>query len=245
MSLKRYRDLSLAAVPGGTIVVAADSCAATGEKSGDALPCPPYHCGRVSARVVLFELLCIGAQVLVIADGICAEMNPTGLEIIRGFTDELKRADLPADILTGSTEENFPTVMTGVGTAGIGYCPGPFTPPVCHAGDAVACLGAPIVGAAFLTARDGDIATYEHLRKLSADVAVRELVPVGSKGIAYEAENTAALHQLALQWDAHISLNLTQSGGPASCVVVILTGDAFEVYRRILPLTRLGVLTQK
>ena len=44
-----------------------------------------------------------------------------------GFTDELKRADLPADILTGSTEENFPTVMTGVGTAGIGYCPGPFT----------------------------------------------------------------------------------------------------------------------
>ena len=45
--------------------------------------------------------------------------------------------------------------------------------------------------------------------------------------------------------DAHIPLNLTQSGGPASCVVVILTGDAFEVYRRILPLTRLGVLTQK
>ena len=73
MSLKHYRDLSLAAVPGGTIVVAADSCAATGEKSGDALPCPPYHCGRVSARVVLFELLCIGAQVLVIADGVCAE----------------------------------------------------------------------------------------------------------------------------------------------------------------------------
>jgi hypothetical protein len=245
MSLKRYRDLALAAVPGGTIVVAADSCASTGEKSGDALSCPPYHCGRVSARVVLFELLCIGARVLVIADGICSELDPTGLEIIRGFTDELARADLPADILTGSTEDNFPTVMTGVGTAGVGYFPGNFVPPVCHAGDVAACLGTPAVGAAFLSVRDGDIATYEHLRALGADGAVRELIPVGSKGIAYEAENAAALHRLTLKWDAGIPLDLAQSGGPASCVVVILTGDAFEVHRRALPLTRLGVLAQK
>ncbi|MEG1431817.1 AIR synthase related protein [Eubacterium sp.] len=245
MTISKYRDLTLASIPGGTVVVAADSCGSTGEKSEDFLKCPPYHCGRVSARVVLFELLCIGAEVLILADGICSEMHPTGEAIIQGFSDELKLAGLSPDCLTGSTEENFPTSMTGVGTAAVGYLPGTFTPPHCQAGDILLCIGTPLVGMAFLTNTKAPLATYDHLKELWANPQVHELVPVGSKGIAYEARTIAGLHQLSLQLDADCPLDLCQSGGPSSCVLAVAAPEAQSSLMAAFPAFRVGTLLSR
>lgn len=240
MAISKYRDLTLAPVPGGTVVVAADSCGSTGEKPGDFLKCPPYHCGRVSARVVLFELLSIGAEVLILADGICSEMSPTGEAIIHGFSDELKLAGLSPDCLTGSTEENFPTAMTGVGTAAVGYLPGAFIPPSCQAGDIILCIGTPLVGMDFLHNTDLPIATYAHLQALKANPMVREVIPVGSKGIAYEARTAAKLHGLSAQLETQCALDLRQSGGPSSCVLAVASPDALPHLREQFPTTLVG-----
>ncbi len=240
--ISKYRDLSLAPVPGGTVVVAADSCASTGRKPGDTLSCDPYHCGRVSARVVLFELMCIGAQVLIVADGVCSEMKPTGSEIIRGFQDELTLAGLSPDCLTGSTEENFPTSMTGVGTAAVGYLSEPFVPPQCHPGDVVVCVGTPLVGLAFLDNTDAAIATYAHLKILLDEPDVRELVPVGSRGIAWETEIVAGLHHLHPRFDPACSLDLHQSGGPSTCVLAIMRPACFRRLSKQLPLQKVADL---
>lgn len=226
-------------VPGGTVVLAADSCASTGEKPGDALKCPPYHCGRVSARVVLFELFCVGAEVLMVADGVCSEMGPTGLGIIKGFHDEMKLAGLSPKQLTGSTEENFPTSMTGVGTAAVGYFPGNFVPPVCTAGDLLVSVGKPAVGLAFLH-QDAPIATYDSIKTLSQDSDVHELVPIGSHGIAWEARSTAALHQLTAELDETCGLDLNQSGGPSSCILAAMTRSAYRRHKDHMILTPVG-----
>ncbi|MCH4072138.1 hypothetical protein [Pseudoramibacter sp.] len=243
LSVFHYRDLSLCPVPGGTIVMAADSCASTGEKPGDTLKCPPYHCGRVSARVVLFELLCIGAQVLMVADGVCSEMQPTGLEIICGFQDEMKLAGLPPEMLTGSTEENFTTMMTGVGTAAVGYFPGNFKAPVCRSGDLLVSVGEPAVGLDFLH-QNAPVATYEMIQTLSQDAGVHELIPVGSHGLAWEGRSAAALHHLKADFDMPCGLDLSQSGGPASCVLAVMSEEAFKRRRDQMLLTPIGHLKQ-
>ncbi|MGN0193563.1 MAG: hypothetical protein ACI39G_00425 [Pseudoramibacter sp.] len=243
-SVFHYRDLCLCPVPGGTVVLAADSCASTGEKPGDTLKCPPYHCGRVSARVVLFELMCIGAQVLMVADGVCSEMQPTGREIIRGFQDEMALAGLSPEMLTGSTEENFTTMMTGVGTAAVGYFPGNFKAPVCRSGDLLVSVGKPAVGLDFLH-QNAPIATYAMIQTLSQDQDVHELIPVGSHGIAWESRNTAALHQLSAVFDRPCDLDLTQSGGPSSCVLAVMDEAAYLRHRDQMILTPVGHLTSR
>lgn len=238
----RYRDLAFARVPGGHIVVAADSCAATGRKAADVLDVSPQHVGAVSARVVMLELMCVGAAIRVIADGVCSEMTPTGEGIIRGFHAEMAKAGLPPEILTGSTEDNFATAMTGVGTAGVGFLAGEFVPPVCHEGDVVCALGEPLVGEAVTQKRDAAIARYTDVMTLRADKRVSEMVPVGSHGVAWEIEGLAALHGLTARFVAAPPFDLAQSGGPSTCVLAVMSADAAADYRDAMPLTRVAVL---
>lgn len=232
-----YRDLVFSKIPGGNIVVAADSCASTGRKPDDALQVSPEHVGAVSARVVMLELFCVGAEVRVIADGVCAEMDPTGLGIIRGFFSEMDRAGISREILTGSTEDNFPTAMTGVGTAGIGYVPGNFAPPKAHAGDFVCALGEPLVGAAVLQKKDAKIADYDDVRTLRANPDVSEMVPVGSHGVRWETEGIAKRQHLKAVFSADLPFDLEQSGGPSTCVLAVMPPSAYEQNKKALPLS--------
>lgn len=240
----RYRDLIFSKIPGGNIVVAADSCAGTGRKPNDVLPVDASHVGAVSARVVMLELMCVGAEIRVIADGVCAEMNPTGRAIIAGFTAEMAKAGLSRDILTGSTEDNFTTTMTGVGTAGVGYIHGDFVPPAAHAGDVIAALGEPLVGAAVLQKPDAKIADYADVKTLRADDRVADMVPVGSHGVKWEADGIAAASHLQAQYEKDPPFDLNQSGGPSTCVLAVMSEDAFAAYRAQtdMPLARVAVL---
>jgi selenophosphate synthetase-related protein len=116
MIVEKIRDLTIVNISDkNAIVVACDSCGSIGMKKGDVLKIPPFYSGKFTARVGIMEVLCTGAEVVTIVDTVSNEMEPTGNEIIRGIKEELKAANINEVVLTGSTEENFPTISTALG----------------------------------------------------------------------------------------------------------------------------------
>ena len=106
----KRRDLVIIPLEGPQYaVLACDSCGGVGRKAGDVMPADPYFVGKFTVRVALLEVMASGARPVVVADGLCCEMQPTGEEILRGIADEINICGLRDVVLTGSTEENFPT----------------------------------------------------------------------------------------------------------------------------------------
>ena len=174
------------------IVIACDSCGAVGKKVGDVFKLSPYYVGKFTARVALTEVMCSGALPVTITNGIACEMQPTGKESILGIQDELKNAGITDIILTGSTEENFATSMTALAITVIG------TSKVsglkfgqAAAGDKLVLLGTPKVGTEVDLESMG---FYTEIRQLLPMLEVKEIIPVGSKGVAYEAEMLTSLN---------------------------------------------------
>ena len=216
MSHFQRRDLTI--IPMGTnhIVMACDSCGGIGHKPHDTLSMSPYYVGKFTARVSLTEVLCIGATPVAITNGVACEMEPTGSQVIQGIRDELAIANLPHIALTGSTEENFPTSMTAVATTVVGVCqqlkhqPG-------VVGDTLVLIDTPKVGTAVDLHHQG---LYTEIQRLLALDTVKEIVPVGSKGIGYEAHTLAALSGRKARLHP-ATVNYAQSAGPATCLVVL------------------------
>lgn len=236
MGVRRYRDLTLLELPSGeTLVTACDSCGGIGEKAGDVLACPPTIVGALTARVTLMELFCLGAEVVVVSDPLSCELAPTGEAVIRGIHGELRRAGLPADILSGSTEENFPTTMTGIGVVATGICQR--TPRIGQvaAGDVALLIGKPLVGEAILAAGLDNLVSYDEVRTLLALADVLEMAPCGSKGAAHEGEEIARLN--GLTWEVTIADTdlLTRSAGTASCLVAAVNAEVVEAIKSVIP----------
>lgn len=227
MRMEKRRDLNLIHLPEGTLVVSCDSCGGIGEKSGDAFACGSYYVGRFTARVGLLEVMAIGASPVVIGNGVACEMEPTGREIIRGIQAELKAAELPDTLLTGSTEENFPTVMTAVGMTVVGFASRLRMDPG-EAGDLLLCFGRPKVGAEVGLEGDPELFSYQQLKWLLAQPQVREISPCGSKGIAWEGRCLAQLRGLDFQPVSDCCLDLERSAGPATCAVALVSRKAGE-----------------
>ena len=238
----KHRDLTLTPLPAGTLVVACDSCGAVGAKPDDVLQIPAYYTGRFTARVALMEVLAFGARPVTVVDAISCEMEPTGQEILRGVRDELAAAGVDLDLLTGSTEENFPTKMTGLGITVVGWIPtGPdFCPS--RAGDPVYCIGTPQVGGAVTLENNEAIASYADLTALRKLDGLRELVPTGSHGIRWEVENLAAYNGLRFLAEPELSLDLDQSTGPATCLVAVVDPDCQTAVEALPRAKKIGIL---
>lgn len=223
----RHRDLSLVELgPWETLIIACDSSGSIGEKPMDALQVPANITGSYTLRVPLMEVLCAGGQVICITDAICCEMKPTGRRILEGMHAELALADVHPALLTGSTEENFPTSATGVGVTVIARCGEPrFTKAL--PGDLVACVGLPKVGTEINLSGDSELVTYKDIAVLQRSVGIRELIPCGSKGVAYEARQAAEYSDLTFMEGNH-NLNTEKSAGPATCLVAVFAPKALE-----------------
>lgn len=233
MKTWQRRDLTIISGFGGeNLVIACDSCGGIGNKPGDVFWLPPYYAGKFTARVGLTEVLCSGATPIVIANAVSNEMNPTGMEIIRGIKDELASASLNEVALTGSTEENFETGMTSIGLTVIGNA----ADDKLHfykaeAGDCLLLFGLPAVGAEVELDCKG---FYPEIHYLLSVPEVRELVPVGSKGIGYEAEQLAALNGLG--FTAYSStVDMSRSAGPATCFLALCSESAVSRIQDRLP----------
>lgn len=229
MIIKKIRDLNIIELNNNRLVIACDSCGAIGMKEGDVLKVPPFYVGSFTTRVALLEVMCSGAEVITITNNVCNEMEPTGLEIIKGIKKELSEAGVDEIVLTGSTEENFNTTSTAVGITVIGMAH--FNKLKLNSVEkpsVIVTIGYPKVGSEIDLEKDKEIVTYSHIKQLQAFEQVYEIVPVGSKGIQYECRQLAKGNNLYLKLEEQKSIDLLKSGGPATCVIAAISEDILK-----------------
>ncbi|MGI6331692.1 MAG: alpha-ribazole kinase [Zhaonellaceae bacterium] len=219
--IKQVRDLSIISLQGGqSLVIACDSGGAIGEKELDEVKVPNYILGRFITRVALLEVLAAGAIPVLVCDTLTVEMKPSGEEIIRGIKDELGQLAFADKIhLNGTTEENMKTRQSGIGITIVGLAQeGSLRLAKAQAGDDILCFGYPKLGSE-VKLDDPEIIDVSTVLSLLAYQEVRELVPVGSKGILYEAQALAETSGLKFVPEFTTTLPLEKSAGPATCLV--------------------------
>jgi hypothetical protein len=247
--MRRFRDLTLFPLLGDLhLVIACDSNASIGEKPNDSLPMPYSELGISALKVSLMEVLAVGAVPLMVVNALCMEMEPSGRKVIDTMRQELIRSGFDPDImLTGSTEDNARTLQSGIGITVIGLAAeerlraGRARP-----GDVVVCVGNPKGGVDLhYSEHDPDIASIRTVLSLLELAGVHELVPVGSRGVAYEAAELARSTGGAFRLDEPApDVNLYGSAGASTAVVAALDpGAVKEVINALsLPVRRIGVI---
>jgi selenophosphate synthetase-related protein len=243
MLIDRIRDLTLIDIDSEkTMVIACDSCGSIGMKENDNLKVPPYYTGKFAVRVPLFEVLSSGAQVITVTDAVCNEMNPTGNYIISGIKEELREANINNIVLTGSTEENIPTTATAVGVTVIGIAnKKKLKVNNIKSGDILVSIGIPKVGHEIKLENDIEIASYKDIKKLLNTKGVMEIIPVGSKGIVYEANEAAKNNRLSISFFHDINIDIHKTAGPATVILAAINKDSLNELENINNLNKIGV----
>ncbi|BFN03982.1 AIR synthase related protein [Clostridium tetani] len=244
MRISKVRDLTLIKLTEDkNLVVACDSCGGIGSKPEDALKVPAYIVGKLTARVALMEVLCTGAEVVTITDAVCNEMEPTGKEIIRGIKEELKEAKINEVTLNGSTEENFPTKATGLGVTVVGIVDNNNMKVNNITKDCLLIsIGIPKVGKEIdIFGYDEEIASYNHISTILNNQEAYEIVPVGSKGILFEAEELAKNNRCEFYLNKDkIDVDIRRSAGPATVIIAAVSKKAYENLKDIQNVNLLG-----
>ncbi len=211
-----------------SLVVAVDSDGGIGSRAHDLVKVPEYVLGRFAMRVPLMEILSCGAIPIAAFDMLTVPMDELGKEIIRGVRDELAEAGLGADFpLSGSTEDNVPTSSTGVATTVVGVVhQDDFRPGISKPGDRVLCVGLP------KSAPDDEIALDDqeivrpaHINELLRMRGVHDLLPVGSRGVSYEARELARSAGLEFMVTGDARLDVDKSAGPSTCALASVSAE--------------------
>lgn len=234
-----YRDCVLIEhIPGTIWVTACDSCGSIGEKEHDMLHVPSKMVGFITARVAVLEVLAMGAQVISAAVPIANEPTPTSKNLIEGVRDcfETFGLDIPMII---STEKNMQTTMTAMGIAVNGVAEGVRAGHY-EVGDKIYVMGRPSVGQEVIR-YEKELVDARSIYKALAYAGVRELLPVGSKGIQEE------LVEMMAAWSAEYDLlgthglDLEKSCGPATAAIVVAGCDLKMMLD--IPLVCIGEVT--
>ncbi|MGO1383488.1 MAG: transcriptional regulator [Arachnia sp.] len=231
------RDLSLLGLDDERVlIVACDSTGSIGPKKHDVYAAPAHVVAHFALRVPLLELMAAGGRAELIVDALSVELEPTGVEMIDEIRAVAERIGLGPDRITGSTEDNVATVATGVGVTVIGTAQrSALRPGSSRVDDIVLCLGQP-------TSAPHDVVVMDDPRMISLETlmavltvdGVHDVLPVGSKGVAYELAELATLAGLVPEEIVH-ELDIIKSGGPASCVLISVSATAVERLRAVLP----------
>lgn len=256
LQVSRLRDLLLADVPAGRLVIACDAVGGIGSRPGDSYLADPTWCAHLAARVPLLEVLCVGARPMILVNTLCQDAT-SAQPLIEEFQRCAVAAGIDPQAITGSTEDNIITTQTGIGVTVIGVRPdrAPGTPVPGEASaaaaqaqeaDVLVCVGSPI-SAPDDEVRPGrrEIVTLDEVRALLGSGLVHDCVPVGSHGIAWEADQIAVT--AGLRFDpGRTDLDLTKSGGPSTCVVLACAPEDVSELRTHVsddrPWTRIGTL---
>lgn len=229
-SIVRERDLLyLRTGDDTTLAIACDSNGGIGPKPADVVRCSGYQLGRFATRVPLLELLAAGVTPLALADTLAVEMEPTGRDVLRGVLDEAALAGLVADAVTGSTEDNVPTVATGVGVTVVGTAAiGDLRAGSALPGAAVVLVGRPKAGPEdVFPLDDPEIMHIGALRTLLNLPGVQDVVPVGSHGVRHECDVLAASAGLRFFPADGWPTRPDKSGGPGTtCVAAVTQGKS-------------------
>jgi hypothetical protein len=238
----KTRDVEIIPLEGEQcLVVACDSCGAVGTKELDAVRAPLWVVGRYTARVALFEVLAAGAEIKAVSVAISNEPSPTGEEILRGVREELsglEAKDIPTAI---STEKNMATRQTAVGVTVVGVCrKRDLRLARSRPGDIVYCLGTPKVGDEVGGPDDDTAVQLKHLATLLKWEGVHDVIPVGSRGIRWEAETLSDAVGRKLVLEPQSGLDLDKSAGPCTCIVLSCLPDSELPDFDAIPLARIG-----
>lgn len=246
--VQQYRDLTLIDLINDIrLVIACDSNASNGEKIND-FKKNKYEESTVSViKVPIMEVLASGAVPLVIIDNLCMEMEPTGKRIIAIIKAELARSlpDLSIAI-TGSTEDNFPTTQSGFGITVIGILnPERNRLGTSEKGDSVYCVGYPQSGIYKPYYENTySVCGIDTVYALSKMSEIHEILPVGSKGVLYEANQLAFFsgNQFILERKPEIDEN-TSAGSSTAVLITAKNIDELELSQVIgKPITKIGSL---
>jgi len=245
--IRAVRDLSKIELQDGySLIVAVDSDGGIGPRPGDTVSCPPYDLGRFAIRVPLLEVLASGAIPLAAYDMLTLPMDDVGKEILRGVREEIESAGFGKDFhISGSTEDNVPTNMTGVGTCVIGLVhEADFRPGTTQIGDSIVCIGLP-KSAPTDTVRvnDPEILASKDLLTIQSLKGIHDILPVGSHGAGFEMEQM--VRSAGFTAETVVSpLDLKKSGGPSTCVIASMTSESFKnLHKHIVsPVYKIGTV---
>lgn len=238
MNITKFRDLTILAFTSEKkLVIACDSSAAIGEKEHDQVAISAETVAAYCLRVPLLELLCFGAQPLCVVDLIGNEYAPTGRRMLQGIRDELDKAGLAELPVNGSTEENMTTTTSSIGVTLIGEVATDHPLPKIVSDAVLLQLGTPYVGNE-VTENLAGIFSYDVVVKLREEAGVRDMLPVGSQGIRYEAENMAGNSGLQVTFDT--TEELEKSAGPATVVLIAADACQAEVLVQKYSLKKIG-----
>lgn len=245
---RQVRDLTALELGNGfSLVVAVDSDGGIGPREHDVVKVSDYLLGRFAMRVPLMEVLCCGALPLAAFDMLTVSMEDGGDEILRGIRDELAEAGLPEDFpLSGSTEDNVPTTMTGVGTTVLGLVHVEDSRPgASKTDDVVLCAGIPKSGPDDeIRLDDDEIVGQSQVRTLLALEGIHDVLPVGSRGVMCEVEEMAKSAGLYFVESGEAAVDCRKSAGPSTCVLVSAQAREVESIAAAVsvPVTNLGRL---
>lgn len=239
MRVSKFRDLTLVDINDDQImVIACDSAGAIGNKEKDIVKVEPEIVGRFTTQTALMEILAIGAKPVTIVNTLSVEMNDTGKKIIWGIKQALEPLGLSdTELITGSTEENFPSCQTGMGITIIGIIDKKnWEMPKTTVNALAVVVGAPKMGNEVIEDRGRMILSIPHVIELKSNPNIYEILPVGSKGILYELKEMARTNNLSFYLDDKISLDLERSAGPATCAIVSMDEKEYNNLKNRFPI---------
>jgi hypothetical protein len=223
------------------LLIACDSVGSIGPKPQDRFPVSAVVVAHFAARVPLLEVMAAGGRPEVIIDTLSVEMNPTGAEMIAEIQRMADTIGLGPERITGSTEDNVPSVATGIGVTVIGSAArSELRPGTSQRGDLVLCLGAPTSAPHDAVVMDDQrMVSFQTLGEVLEILGVHDALPVGSRGIGYEVEQLAASSNLVFEIEddpiEDARFDFAKTGGPASCVLLSLDVDSLDSVLSLLP----------
>lgn len=232
MKIKSYRDLTFIDIDEEKMmVIACDSCGGIGLKEYDVVKTSYEIVGYYTAKLVLCELLAIGAKPILMVDNLCVEMNPAGEGIIKGIYQAFEEINMDGEkLLTGSTEENMLVKQTSMGISCIGIIDKTkWTLPRTILNDDLILVGTPKVGNEVL--EEGNISVLPIINEMKCKIGVHEILPVGSKGVKYEVQELCNTSELKFDYINNIKVDITKSAGPATCFLV--SGEMEKIEKEI------------
>lgn len=230
------RDINLIEITEDTLlVIACDSAGGIGPKHNDRVKVPAELIGSFTTRVALMEVISVGAEVISIINTLAVEYEPTGKKIIDGIRKEAEKIGLDSSIIiNGSTEENIETSQTGIGVTVIGRIKkDDLRMGVSRANDLLIAVGLPLVGEEVISHQE-EIADLLNLQQLLKFKGVHEIIPVGSRGLAYEASILAGMSGLKLNLEPACGIDLYKSAGPATTLLAAISTDKLEEVKAII-----------